>query len=182
MANKLTIAQKESIVKKALAHRFGKAEAALDETRLKFRDLVWDNILTPADKLAMKKVPQGWLPTTGQIAIQAGGTYHVVYLKEARQVPACKKTTHIFDAHHPVTDAFRALKDEEEEVSCDKQRAKNALQAALAQVNTLRQLLTAWPELQPFTTEIPSSSASLPALPTAQLNAMLDLPVTEKSK
>lgn len=58
--------------------------------------------------------------------------------------------------------------------------AETQIHAALAAVGTVKRLIEAWPEVEPFAAkwlEDSPKKPQLPAIPVASLNAMLDLPI-----
>ena len=180
MSSKLTISQKETIVNRVLAHRFDKATAALAAQTSAFAELAWRAVVTDADRLAVAKVPPDWLPKTAELRLKLGEAYHVVYFSPAREIPQCKRRTHVFDAHHPVTTAFRMLQDDTTLSYAAERDAKQAINAVFQQATTLPKLLKIWPEVEPFVYGLGATSANLPAVQTEQLNKLLDLPVEAK--
>jgi hypothetical protein len=182
MSNKLTVYQQETIVKRVLEHRFAKAQAQLNSQTEALAEQAWLTIHTEADLAAVKRVPPGWLPKTSELRLKLGEAHHVVYFSPARVIPQCKRCTHVFDALHPLTTAYRAMRDAETELISAKRDAQLAIKAVFRQAATLPKLLKVWPEVEPFVYGLGVEPTNLPAVQTEQLNKLLDLPVTEGSK
>ena len=177
MSNKLNMAQRETIVKRVIQHRFPESQRRLDIQICDFAELAWRTVFTPADLLAIKKLPPGWLPKTSELRLMLGGSYHIVYYPVAREIPNCKRTTHVFDAHHPLTIAFGDLTNARRALDTAIHEAKLAINTVLLQATTIPKLISIWPEVGPFVHGMSDATPNLPAVQTDQLNVLLNLPV-----
>ncbi len=195
---KLTNAHRDEILKRVLSHAF-KAEA--EKLRDDFAALagaVYDDVFSAAERRQMEALPQGWLPTDDDINVQLGSDYRYlrfngrnarvddlvacVPAKETlRRFPASKKASccKVYEASHPLTVRFRELENARDDLLLRVSDATAKTRAALNRATTLARLVEGWPEIEPFTTFIPTDRPALPAIQTDVLNGLLDLPVVE---
>lgn len=195
---KLTNAHRDEILKRVLAHAF-KAEA--EKIRDDFAALagaVYDDVFSAAERKQMEALPQGWLPTDDDISVRLGSDYR--YLKfngrnarvddlvpcvpakeTLRRFPASKISSccKVYEASHPLTVRFRELENARDDLLLRVSDATAKTRAALNRATTLARLVEGWPEIEPFTTFIPTDRPALPAIQTDVLNGLLDLPVAE---
>lgn len=197
---KLTTTVRDQIVARLLRHRFSGEAAQLIADRAAFAERVYDAVFAKAQRDRMNALPKGWLPTTSQVTISFGGTgrdsYASLYLSGRdygvldsmldtkpdtieRPVPSiqqqgCLKAFEPTDAlsveHESLCDRAASLKSAIAE-------ARSSIGAVVNSVTTTGKLREAWPEIGTFLDDFEEVKLSLPAVPTRELNALLDLPV-----
>lgn len=196
---KLTNAHRDEILKRVLSHAF-KAEAEkLRDEYAAFAGAVYDDVFSASERKQMEALPQGWLPVDEDIRVQIGSDYpylrfngrhgyhgfdYVEYKSSAetsRRFPASKRgtTCKVYEAAHPMTVRYRELENARDDLRQRVESASAKTRAALNRATTLARLVEGWPEIEPFTTFIPTDRPALPAIQTDVLNGLLDLPVAE---
>ena len=85
----------------------------------------------------------------------------------------------MFTAEDPLSIQFEELENEDKAISEKRQAIHTQVKAALSNVNTIKQLLTAWPEAAELLPTYAAPKPTLPALCVADLNAAIGLPTGE---
>lgn len=194
---RLTTADRESIAKGMLKHRFAKDAARLVKDRAAFALAVYEDIYKPKDRAAMEALPKGWLPEKDHIAVKfadkftqlpfsgcvsLGYDYRDLASVEAinrrvigKHANACAA---VYEATHKLAIRYELLSQRRSAFKQELREAETQITAALGSVTTTNRLLELWPEASPFVASLGVKAATaLPALPTDKLNAMLGLPV-----
>lgn len=195
MSTRLNIDNRNAIIRDALAHRFSADVKSLIDERATFASAVYDDICKKADRLKMAELPEGWLIETDNIAVQFGGDFVRVnfagklygdlvratdYSRDdkrrvlAKHANGCAK---IYDATHKLASEHQRLRSKETDIKNAYKTASQSMMTALNRVSTVKKLIETWPEIAPFASRHDTGKPSLPALPTEQLNKLLDLPV-----
>jgi hypothetical protein len=197
---KLTTYIRENLSKDLLKHRFGDAAASLVADRAAFALKVYNDIYSEADRKKMAALPEGWLGKDSDITVQFGdgrgygklefsgsvyGDVHAV-LKEPvdtvyrlvihQHLRGCAKA---YERTHEFAAEYDALRERQKDLSTQISLARRQTEAALTKATTLKRLVDIWPEIEPFVEKYIDKPKPLPALPTNELNALLDLPVSE---
>lgn len=83
--------------------------------------------------------------------------------------------SHTIKADHPLSIEFRQLEEEAKSLICKRETIETSVNAAMSGINTDNQLLKVWPEAaELMPKEI--KKVQLPAVQTADLNAIIGLP------
>lgn len=85
----------------------------------------------------------------------------------------------MFAADDPLSVQFEQLENEDKAISNKREAIRTQVRAALSNVNTIKQLLTAWPEAAELLPTYAAPKPTLPALCVADLNAAIGLPTGE---
>lgn len=197
MSTRLNIDNRNAIIKDALAHRFGAEVKALIDERAEFAAAVYDDICKKADRLKMAELPDGWLPKTDNIAVQFGADFTRIYFNGRVHGDLCKATDYrrdderrvlakhnsgcakAYEATHKLASEHARLRAKETDLRTAYKQAAQSMMTALNRVSTVKKLIETWPEIAPFASCHETGKPSLPALPTDQLNKLLDLPVED---
>lgn len=200
MSTRMTTWLRERIAKDVLEHRFSEAAATLVSKRAALAGDVYNDVYTASDRRKMDALPSGWLPEDNDIGVQFDGARGYTQLRfngaiygsvatvlkvtlkpvnrrmRANDIRGCVK---VYEATHPFTERWNALEGEASDLAKQIEAADRQLKSALASASTIKRLIDMWPEIEPFALKHESEKAPLPALPTKDLNALLDLPVSE---
>lgn len=198
---KLTNWMRETIAKSVMQHRFSDAAVAIVKERAAFAMEVYRDIYSEAERRRMKALPAGWLPSEDDISAQFGDGRHyeqvnfsgAVYGSISKMLPEAIDRVYLpvayahrsgcAKSYEPTDDLsvrYVALKEKTEELSRQIDSAQRQTDAAIANATTIGRLVEMWPEIEPFTTVYEGDKPrTLPAIPTSQLNALLDLPISE---
>ena len=197
MSTRLTISIREEISKAALAHRFADDVKALIDAKAEFAAAVYADLYSKADRQRMDELPDGWLENAENIGVQFGGKYTRIYFngytygqiaqatdyrrEDTKRVMSKHKggCAKVYEASHPLSTKHAEIEAKERDLREAYELAKRQTGAALSSVTTIKRLIETWPEIAPFAERYETEKPSLPALPTQQLNKILDLPVAE---
>ena len=115
-------------------------------------------------------------PMNGSIYASFGGrrTYINDWEGERPAVSSC-----LFAADDPLSIQFEELENEDKAIREKREAISTQVKAALSNVNTIKQLLTAWPEAAELLPTYAAPKPTLPALCVADLNAAIGLPTGE---
>lgn len=200
---KLTKAHREEILKRTLTHAFGARALVLAKAFAALAEDVYNDVFSEKDHKLMQSLPENWLPTDYDISVSFGGEFARLYFNGSNisgvglsempsqlkdhtykrfpigRLSGCLKAYEAGDAlavrAAELAAQYLALKEEVE-------AASNITRVALDRATTLRNLISGWPEIEPFTTFIPRDRPSLPAIQTDALNSILGLPVEDKKE
>jgi hypothetical protein len=196
-STKLTNWMREQIVRDLLSHRFTKPIDKLVKDRAALAMKVYRDLYPRSLLAKIEALPEGWLCTENDIKAQFSGrvdsmdfngsAYGIIgkYRTSTDAVfkPFLSKdkgrVVAVYDASHPLAVAHAELADRMKEICSQLDTAKRQAEAALNSASTIGGIIALWPEIEPFARKHESAKAPLPALPTAALNALLDLPIAE---
>jgi hypothetical protein len=187
MSVRLTNAMREIICRELLKQRFEAEEEAFLNDRMDFADRCYDAAFTPEEREIMSKLPDGYMPARSEIVFGFGGEWHVLRFRNAKKVPYADSNSWYFDRFafgvtSPMTREWAAHLDRKSSLQKKKDEAKTKIMAILCGVSTVKSLLKTWPEVAPW---LPASaidaSTNLPAIPVAEVNAMLNLKPVKKA-
>lgn len=181
MSTRLTNELRNRIRQAVLEHRFGADEAAIEADKKKLGRLAYDTLYTPQEQEFMRGLPEGMLPTQFYDSFHFAGQWCTLHfggeaLPFHYQHYQCAPK---FAADSPVTQLF-------EDIEARKRKLREAKDAAAAKVNgilseatTVKKLLEIWSEVEPF---LPPANTPvyLPAVPRAEVNALLGLPTKKE--
>lgn len=198
---KITKFQREQITRDVLKHRFGEAAQALVNDRAAFALAIYNDVYSVADRRKIKSLPGGWLCSENGITAQFGASSRdyedvpfngAVYGSIAKMLPerleavnklmayshrnGCAK---VYEADHAFCETYQSLKSRKADLEREVDAAERQTESAIASVTTFGRLVEIWPEIAPFAERYDNEPAPLPALPTAKLNTLLRLPVSE---
>lgn len=115
-------------------------------------------------------------PLTGGIYASFGGRRTHVNEWEGERAAVSGA---MFAADDPLSVQFEHLENEDKAISNKREAIRTQVRAALSNVNTIKQLLTAWPEAAELLPTYAAPKPTLPALCVADLNAAIGLPTGE---
>lgn len=201
MSTRLTNTTRDQITSAVLTHRFREPVDALIADRAAFAEEVYNDVYRKADREKMAALPKGWLPETNAIGVQFGDQSGYVSLYfgghfygrlrsvrtpgDEKQIErrAFSKNVHgcvkVYDADHRLAVKHTALDRRYTELKAEFEAAERQVKAALDSATTVNRLVEMWPEVEPFVRPLGTPSPKVPAIPTDQLNKLLDLPVSE---
>lgn len=200
---KLTKWMREGIAKKVMIHRFREQADALAADYAALAADVYNDLYTEAERKKMDALPEGWLPTSDDVYVQfgeSGRTYqHLRFDGDlygvARRYASSREGDRIrkrilakhnrsgcakvYEDKHELSQRASALREREAEMAKAADAAQRQIEAALNSASTIKRLVEMWPEIEPFAADYDDKPKPVPALPTDQLNKLLDLPVSE---
>lgn len=195
---RLTHDMRSSIRAALLKHRFEKDVRALIKERAAFARAVYDDIYKAKQRQIIDSLPQGWLPITGAISVKFGATYVSLEFSgggegglKVRQItgepldsvhlPVAAKHSHgcvaVYDAGHRLSTRHEKIAAATADLKKAISEADAQISAALDATSTTAGLVKVWPEIEPVLLKLSPASVPLPAVPTAKLNEMLNLPL-----
>lgn len=200
MSTRLTNDIRDSIATAVLRHRFNEQVDALIADRAAFADAVYCDIYRKADREKMDDLPNGWLPESARIGVQfgsSGSRFEYLHFdgcvygpldamrskndgkRVERRITAkhsygCAK---VYEDGHKLSQRHAELSNRFEALKAEHQTAERQTKAALSSVGTIKRLIEAWPEVEPFASKFEDAPKNLPSVPTSKLNEMLGLPV-----
>lgn len=203
MSRRLTHDIREKIATAALRHRFHEEIETLAADRAALANDVYNDVYRKVDREKIEALPAGWLPTVRHAAAKFGeagssytqlqfdgGFYGKIQSLRARTGDSARQERRclykhqngcwkIYEANHKLAVRHAALADREAALLVSIRTAERQIEASLNSVSTVGALVKAWPEIEPFVRPLSPVASRLPTLPTASLNEMLKLPVSE---
>lgn len=205
---RLTNDTRGAIVTALIHHTFDDEVRVICDEREGIANDVY-NLHYARDLKRMEALPKGWLPTDSDVQFEAAGSNYTLqfsgklygfrYTQRAEnelcdfpsnqrdqvshifKYSEYNRTVAVFDAHSDIATRVELHRAAIESLSERIVTARKTAAATLAQYTTVEKLIEAWPEIEPFVPKAVAPPPSLPALPTAHLNALFGLPVTEES-
>lgn len=201
MSTRLTNTIRERIANAVLRHRFSEPVEVLIADRAAFAEEVYNDVYRKADREKMAALPKGWLPETNSINVQFGDdgrSYESLNFSglvyggvggmrkpdDKREVigrRAYSNRAHgcvkVYDADHRLAKKNADLHQRYIDLKTSFEAAKQQVEAALSSASTINKLVEIWPEVEPFARSFDDVPVKVPAIPTAKLNEILDLPV-----
>lgn len=178
----LTNEARNKILARLIEHRFGAEEEALRKARRAFAARVYDDIFTKKQRDLMASLPSGWMPTKQTINVYFAGEITQLSLPDQRPVPHDKVhgTLAVYDARHPLAEAKVDLDRKAYDLTERRDAARANANAFLRNSKTLKQLVDAWPEIEPFANDVIEKPVKLPTIDLSKLNADLGLPLKKR--
>ncbi len=196
---RLTNAMRETIRNRVIAHRFTADAHALfcDYGRLAAR--AYDFFYPAPMRTRMDSLPKGWLPEDDDIRFQCGNTYARFsfdgtpyrsdylgnYTKDIEPISKRFLTKDkgaclfVLEADHSISVELEQLNQRRTGLIEAEHQAIVAIRTTLEKFHTSEKLIEGWPEVEPFMDGIVPVKAAPLVVQTADLNALLDLPVRE---
>lgn len=198
MSTRLTKDIRDAVSLAVLKHRFGPTVQTHNEAVAAFANEVYDDVYKKTVRAEMDNLPSGWLYEAEGVRAQFGTSFQRIQFNgrgsgelskfdsrksdvKTRRVTekhrgSCMK---VYDATHRLTLRFEAIHNAGNDLTKSIEEARRSVDAALASATTIKRLIETWPEIAPFARAFDCEKPQLPALPTAELNAILELPVSE---
>lgn len=198
--SRLTNDIRDAIRSNLMRHRFKIQVTALRERSAVLADAIYNTAYPEKDRKLMSMLPEGWLDTGGHMYFSTSsghkhqfcfnGCYsgiqgvHYGTSDAAENRPFAYKWRDSYHNCYALKD--EALNQQVEEFIQDVSKhnsayklAETQIEASLAAFSSIKKLIEAWPEVEPFAEAYIDRpvAASLPAKTVASLNAMLGLPV-----
>lgn len=181
-SHRLTATARDRLREMMLEHRFKHERDELDARAARHADDVYKDIYGRSAK-KMADLPSGWLPEFSEISVQFGDSFTYVKFSEARRVQQRHRraAAKIYAADHKLAVEHMAIQAARSDLYERERSASLKVSAALNRASTTKILVDIWPEASPFVDKLFAKSApkNLPAIPVADLNKALDLPVEE---
>lgn len=177
---RLTNEMRSRIAKAVLEHRFGPEEKEIELDRKKLGSLVYDTLYDKFTQGLMAELPEGWLPTQCADHVYFAGQWVSVEFGEPRRFLYEEfNTSPKFGADDPVSKLFESIESRKYKLREARGEASAKVNGLLSEATTVKKLLEIWPEVEPF---IPPATAPvhLPAVPRAEVNALLGLPTRKE--
>lgn len=196
---RLTVSMREQITRAVLKHRFSAEITAVIKERAAFAEVVYNDIFKKSDRDAMQALPEGWLHNDNYISVKfSEGNFNYTNLNfngsfsshinsiagiapetNYKRVPNkhSRGCAAVYAETSKIGTQYRDISNKIEALEQTIKEAESQLAAALSKATTIANLLKTWPEIEPFTKTFATVKANLPAIPTAKLNCILDLPV-----
>lgn len=191
---KLTTSIREQIMWKVLRHRFQEEFDQVVAEGAAVADLIYNDVFKKKERDLMDSLPEGWLPTDDDIAVQAACGYQRIYfngkfhlegfkkptLEQFRRFPKCRLSgaAKVYEAGDKIGERLGKLIESRTDLEQRVSLAKRQVMASLNSVTTLGKLKSEWPEIAPFCPEVEEVGTAL-AIPTDRLNELLKLPAKE---
>lgn len=198
---RLTNTIRHSIRDAVLEHRFKAPVSELLDRADELGDRTYEFLYPSSILDQMKSLPSDFFRTDNRVNVYALGERRVIFF--GRHINNLEGIHHILLKNRPTKELITAHKfraDYNVSVSLSKElydifekliqdverhneiysSARSQVQAALDAVGSVKALIAAWPEVEPFASmylETKTERVRLPAIPAASLNAILDLPV-----
>lgn len=200
MATRLTNDIRSAIADAVMKHRYESVVRALIAEKAEFGTKVYEDLYSKSTRDKMNALPEGWLPTSDNIAVTFGATFERVYFsgrtsgKIVSVIPQATRTASVpkrllgkhergcamaYEATHKLSVEHANLEAKERDLKVEFDAARKQVDAALSAVTTVKKLIEVWPEIAPFAAGFEDEKPQLPALPTADLNKLFELPVSE---
>lgn len=201
---KLTKDIRKTLCYDLMQHRFKTDYLVIVGKSKDFSTKVYNDIFSETEQKTMKSLPKGWMPVASGISVSFGSTkvnlsfngsikdWYSRYTHPNQYHPSIKTDdidrivpykfsyggayAKVYDARHEFSaeyeDLYNSVVDFHEKTTV----ARSKIAASLESVTTDTKLLEAWPEIKPFLAKIEKVIIPLPAIPVADLNAVLRLP------
>jgi len=198
MSTRLTKEIREAIANDLVKHRFEAAIKELYEQRAALADAVYRDLYTKAQREQIEALAEGVVPMADEISVNFGTSYTHVYFSGYaygdlnKVLPGSRSTglrriyykhmngsAKVYDATHKLSIEYDRLSGVLADLVKDVDAARRAALGAMASVATIKRLIEAWPEVEPFARRFDVELPQLPMVQTEQLNKILDLPVSE---
>lgn len=194
---------KESLWRKLCERSFQKQAEAIVKEQAEFAARVYDECFSEKDRKRMYDLPEGWMPSDGDIKVQLASTVTQFYfwgsgsnysipehMRHAgakvldvpnKRFPSRLKgnVCGVFDGGTPIAEAWTALQAKQADLCRTIDEAKRAAMVVMNSATTVKRLIDIWPEAEEFAKKYLDNGerkALLPAVSVERLNALLGLP------
>lgn len=183
MAVRLAVYMKDTILQKLLARGFDAREKALKAEVRALGEKVYADNYNATERRLMASLPPDLLPSAEGARIKFAGENGYVDWGDPRPV-AAQRPWHAYNATHPFTDTWRAIKKKREALATEQNAAKREARVKLDSCSTVGRLIEVWPEVKPFAERFlrVEKKDQLPIPNNDALNAKFGLPVDAPGK
>lgn len=194
---------KEALWKKLAERAYLKQCDEVIKEQADFAARIYDECFSEKDRKRMYDLPQGWLPTDGDIKVKLAGSVTQFYfwgtgdiynLPEAmryagakvldvpqKRFPSNKKdgVCGVIDGGTPLSEDWLKLQAKKGDLCRTIDDARRAAMVVMHSATTVKRLIDIWPEAEEFAKKYLDNGerkALLPAVSVERLNALLGLP------
>lgn len=195
--SRITKEIRDKIVAALIKHRFEARLMTIIKERAALAKAVYDDLYPMTIREKIAALPDGWIPTNEKMHVYFGTAYTSVYASgfiygELNKVASVNRSDANFrllakhedgcvkkyEATHALAIEHERLAGAVSDIKNEISEATRAAETAILKSATIKRLIEAWPEIEPFARQFNTEKPQLPALQTDALNAMLGLPVT----
>ena len=173
---------RETILKNLIHDSFSKEEKELENKKTEIVESMYFDKYKDILPI-IESLPNGILLTSTWLRFNCNGIYpsneHFKWMfKSSKRVAYRGRYLDFsYGEDHPYTLEVMRLLEDEKNLKNRKQKASLTAEGILNSVKTLEQLITAWPEIEPYTINIKAPvKSNLPALNIKDANNLLGLP------
>ena len=182
----LTNDRRDRIIRLLLEHTFDAESLELQNARSKIGPKIYNTVFSAANRKKMKALPAGWLRQGDSIRANLAQDFETFDLPERLPFPHSTGRHDCaisLDGGHPITEEFRSWKAATEDLRKRKNEAQSAARATIYSHRTVKQLLDAWPDIEPFVKQVCNldKGRDVPVIPVSNLNKTFKLPVKKKA-
>lgn len=208
---RLTQQMKEDMTKAAMKHAFTEKVKALVTDRAEWMERLYERIYPKSLRDRMYALPRGYVHEDDDIKFMVGATTNQVpfngwaighsynsklswaKLGNVRPNTVMKRMSEsharggsiaiVLEATDPMAVEWEKLENRSKDLASAYSSTQQAIKVALDQCTTVKSLIKAWPEFEPFAKpyDLPDKRR-LPVVQTSKLNKLLDLPIDEVNK
>ena len=176
---RLTNADRDGVVERALYHTFGPRKDALKAEECRIGLAAYEIAVPKAERQAAAKLSERWLRTDKCLRFRFDFRQVTLNVDPPVLVPSrnryCEDLGLVQDVE--LIAAFEAMEAARKTLVEERDRAETGLNVLVRRVSTLRQLRETWPEGEAFYAHLkPRDEAQVPAVIIDDLNRMLGLP------
>lgn len=182
---RLNQGQKQTILNTLVKEKFSEAEESLRQESYVLADKIYKALHGEENLKLMARLPKSYFQTSWRIRIRLqsgiGKSFEFSDKSDDYRIMSAKLSndTTIIAYDNPIHDEIKAYFDKESDLSELKTNAHNAAKATIFKCATLKQLLSVWPEIEPFTECVKPRGSNLPSVQIQELNKIFDLPKEE---
>lgn len=205
MSTRITNSLADSVASAMIRHAFTERVDILGRRGRIFANDVYNDIFDAPTRRKMAALPEGWMPTAGQISVKFGDhgagvavlnlDGHHPWAKRfggglplASQAPpppawrvpwsTNKSILKVYDLDHPLAHRWEEFCAQRADLQKAIEDAERSIKATLHSFTTVNAVLKQWPEAEPFLRRyVETKPDQLPDIPRARLNSILDLPI-----
>ncbi len=196
---RLTNSIQEQLTTELLKYKFSDKAQELVEKQSTFAHKIYNDCFDKKTRDKMKRLPQGWLPEVGEVSVEFaskftrlefnGGNnlswnYRFLFKKsfeaQNKRFPNKHKSNCVkqYTALDKLALEYTQIQNEISDFTTAISHTKANIQSAFSSCTTVEKLIKNWKEIEPFAKKyVEVKGTNLPALPTEQLNKLLNLPV-----
>lgn len=182
---RMTLVQREKIVKRAIKAAFDKETAALAKREDALARRCYAAIFPPKVRRAVASLPEAWFETTSKIRLNLCGKHIELDVSERLRVPHNGGWVRIGTLdNETLSEAVAALFADKKNLAERRARAEASAQAVVNSTTTFEKLREVWPEAEPHITDVEGTvekKVPLPAAQISELNAMLGIKPRRKA-
>lgn len=194
-AKRLSQEDRDDIYTELALRAFGARREEVEDLRDELANAVYNDLYPPATLKKMKSLPEGWLAKDTDVQVKIAGAYLSVYFRKGRGKNRTSDTrimafSHIrgcvaiYDGGSPIAELYERFLKIKTDLENEEQAARAEGYAALNRATTLRQLIEAWPDIEPIAKKVFGSleSSTMPVVAVEKLNERFKLPVPKGKK